>query len=510
MPLEGQQLGHYRLTTLLGSGGMGEVYRADDLQIPRQVAVKVIRIEGATKPGAAQDALRLFKREAQAIASLQHPNILPLYEYNEEATAGATLTYIVMPICPEGSLGDWLERNRTGPLPPSEVAYFLKQAAEALQEAHDQGIVHQDIKPANFLIRKRKGNDLPDLLLADFGVAKLTAATGSVSQSVRGTPNYMAPEQWKGHPQAATDQYALGIMAYELLTGQLPFQGSYANLMYQHIHEQPTPLNQQNRTISPELSNIVLRAMAKEPQERFPSVLDFAQAFEQATQGRTSGPTTFPGRDTERSLTITNSQAQSGTTVFTTSADGQRVLVPIPSGTKSGDMIRVPGRGELSETGGPAGALLVRVIVAPRRVDVEHKSTTPGNLLVQRRRRSRFVIELVTLGIFVFLLIAFIARFFHLSIALPSLSLSASALVIWLVVGLIAGFLASVVMRGGGYGIIGDIIVGIVGAFIGGFLMSLLGLNTSGGLIYSIIVAFIGSCILIAILRAISRGRRRW
>src|SRR5438270_2203340 len=161
MPLEGQHLGRYRLLRLLGSGGMGEVYLAEDARIGQQVAIKVIRSEGIAYPESesAKEAARLFEREAKAIARLDHPNILPLYAYGEEMLGEQLLTYLVMPYRKEGTLATWLRlRGRAAPLSPAEVAPLLQQAADALQHAHTQHILHQDIKPSNFLIRLREGH----------------------------------------------------------------------------------------------------------------------------------------------------------------------------------------------------------------------------------------------------------------------------------------------------------------------------------------------------------------
>ena len=183
MPLEGQYLGHYRLLRLLGSGGMGEVYLAEDARIGQQVAIKVIRTEGIAYPGSesAKEAARLFEREAKAIARLDHPNILPLYAYGEETLSDQHLTYLVMPYRKEGTLANWLQhRGAASPLSPVQVVPLVQQAADALQHAHHQQVIHQDIKPTNFLIRLRDDQpDRPDLLLADFGIAKLTSATAS-------------------------------------------------------------------------------------------------------------------------------------------------------------------------------------------------------------------------------------------------------------------------------------------------------------------------------------------
>jgi serine/threonine protein kinase len=257
MPLEGQHLGHYHLLRLLGSGGMGEVYLAEDARIGQQVAIKVIRNEGIAYPGSesAKEAARLFEREAKAIARLDHPNILSLYAYGEETLNDIPLTYLVMPYRKEGTLAAWLRhRGGTESLSPSQVAPLLQQAAGALQHAHDQQVIHQDIKPTNFLIRGRTDQpDRPDLLLADFGIAKFTSATGSLSQSIRGTPISMAPEQWDGHPVAASDQYALAVMVYELLVGRPPFVGNQGQVMRQHyLTPPPAP-----SSLNPRLSSAI-------------------------------------------------------------------------------------------------------------------------------------------------------------------------------------------------------------------------------------------------------------
>src|SRR6266516_1801351 len=173
---------------------MGEVYLVEDARIGQQVAIKVIRSEGISYPesASAKEAARLFEREAKAIVRLDHPNILPLYAYGEETLGEQVLTYLVMPYRKEGTLATWLRRRgRAAPLSPAEVAPLLQQAADALQHAHNQQVLHLDIKPTNFLIRLREDHpERPDLLLADFGIAKLMSATASASQSARGTATY--------------------------------------------------------------------------------------------------------------------------------------------------------------------------------------------------------------------------------------------------------------------------------------------------------------------------------
>lgn len=295
MQLEGNVFGHYKFLQSIGSGGMGEVYLAEDTRIERHVAVKVVHGESAPYPNAPvmQDATRLFQREMKAIVSLDHPNILPLLDFGEQTINGATYLYLVMPYRPEGSLLSWLQRHDGPLLPLQDGVGILLQAAKALQHAHDHQIVHLDVKASNFLIREQeKSEPFPDLLLADFGTAHLNTATSTVSQSVRGTPSAIAPEQWAAHPVAASDQYALAIMAYQLLTGISPFQGGMQQLMYQHLHEAPRPPSEHNPRLSASLDAVVLRALAKKPADRFPSILSFASAFQEACQ-REQGDTLY-------------------------------------------------------------------------------------------------------------------------------------------------------------------------------------------------------------------------
>jgi eukaryotic-like serine/threonine-protein kinase len=286
MSLEGLQLGQYKLQRLLGSGGMGEVYLAVDARINQYVAIKVSRTETSTYPhnSTMQDTVRLFQREARAIAHLDHPHILSLLSYGEENVAGTALIYIVMPYRSEGSFADWLQqRGKNELLPVQDIAYFIGQGAEALQYVHDNQIVHQDVKPSNFLLRSHdKHPQRPDLLLADFGIARLSTSTASISHAIRGTPAYMAPEQWSGEPVFATDQYALAVLAYELLAGHPPFAGRQEQVMFQHFHNQPLPPSTFNPQLSRDVNEVILKALSKHPEERFISIAAFADAFREA------------------------------------------------------------------------------------------------------------------------------------------------------------------------------------------------------------------------------------
>jgi serine/threonine protein kinase len=358
MPLEGQHLGRYNLLRLLGSGGMGEVYLAEDARIGQQVAIKVVRSDAIAYPQSesAQEATRLFEREARAIARLDNPHILPLYAYGEETLNDMLLTYLVMPYRKEGTLAIWLRQHeRAAELSPAEVDLLLHQAADALQHAHDQHVLHQDIKPSNFLIRLRSDQpERPDLLLADFGIAKLTSATASASQSIRGTPIYMAPEQWDGYPVAASDQYALAIMAYELLVGRPPFVGNSAQVMRQHYMTPPPAPSSLKEQLSPGVDAVLVRALSKQPEERFESVTSFARAFHEAVQN---------DGELHATLAISQAEAESGTKRSLTLPGGRQVSVTVPAGVSDGSTLRLEGQGMPYYEGGPSGSLVLMIAI---------------------------------------------------------------------------------------------------------------------------------------------------
>src|SRR5260221_6854048 len=371
MSLEGSHIGRFRLLRLLGRGGMGEVYLAEDDQLRRQVAIKVIQADYPDP-----DATRLFQREARAIAMLNHPHILPLFDFGEATTHGMTLTYMVMPFCHEGTLAAWMQQHKHAALPsPQDVGFLVQQAASALQYAHNHQIVHQDVKPSNFLIRTSEdARDRPDLLLADFGVAKSTSTTASASQSVRGTPAYMAPEQWAGTPVPATDQYALAILAYDLLTGHPPFQGGLGQVMYQHLHVTPQPPSKLNPRVPADFDTVLLHALAKKPEERFASISAFARAFQQALPVDSSSPTIAstlqePNRsDIRASLVISEAEALTGTNRILTLQGGRQVPVSVPAGAQDGQIIRLEGQVEPGSDRDSSGALILTITIAPPEV----------------------------------------------------------------------------------------------------------------------------------------------
>jgi len=420
MQLEGQQVGHYRLLSLIGSGGMGAVYLAEDLSVKRQVAIKVIRTESFLNPedDVAKEAAHLFRREANAVAMLDHPNILPLFDYGEENLLGEKMTYMVMPFRQEGSLADWLRKTDGSHwLTAQNVAFLIHQAASALQYAHDHQIIHRDVKPSNFLIRGRSESpSQPDLLLADFGIAKFSAAVSSTETMTRGTPIYMAPEQWQDHPVPATDQYALAVMTYELLTSRPPFQGNHSQLMYQHFHAQPSPLSSINPRLSTGIDEVMLRALAKTPNDRFPTIATFDQAFQQAVSNI---------KKIQVTVNINHMEAINGTHRTITLPDGRVVTVTVPPGAYDGQIIQLDDRGVASSDGDLVGNLIITITIS--RVEktvvalqnsktIENTLPDPNmsqNQMPNNQRRGSSIGKILILLIVLLLLAGSVGLFFY-------------------------------------------------------------------------------------------------
>jgi WD40 repeat protein/DNA-binding SARP family transcriptional activator len=272
LDLVGEPLRGYRLLDQIGEGAFGIVYRATQPQIGREVAIKAVHPELANHP----DFVRRFEREAQIVARLEHPHVVPLYDYWREPDAA----YLVMRYLRGGNLEDILA---DGPLDPARAASILDQMAAALSAAHRQGIVHRDVKPGNVLLDE-EGN----AYLTDFGVALDVGAPEKTSGTMmRGTPAYLSPEQIRLEPAVpASDVYALGIVLYEMLTGEHPFPGSsLATLLDQHLRD-PLPSVQATRPNLPAaIDDVVRKATAKVVGERFGDPIEVAAAFRVILEG---------------------------------------------------------------------------------------------------------------------------------------------------------------------------------------------------------------------------------
>ncbi|MGB9791158.1 MAG: Stk1 family PASTA domain-containing Ser/Thr kinase [Thermacetogeniaceae bacterium] len=272
----GRILGNrYEIIAKLGSGGMANVYQAKDRVLNRVVTVKVLRDELAED----KDFVRRFQLEAQAVASLSHPNIVSIYDVGEEDG----LPYLVMEYVDGCNLKEIIKRE--GRLSPSEAISIGMQVCAALAHAHEKGIIHRDIKPHNILV-------MPGgrVKVADFGLARvlsLPAATMTQSGTVMGSVHYFSPEQAKGEDVGPeSDIYSLGVVLYEALAGHVPFQGDNPiTVALKHIQEEPPSLRRENPAVSPALEEIIFKAMAKDPSKRFAS----AREMQNALAGRTGG-----------------------------------------------------------------------------------------------------------------------------------------------------------------------------------------------------------------------------
>jgi tRNA A-37 threonylcarbamoyl transferase component Bud32 len=276
--LEGQRLGRYELIAAIGRGGMAEVYRARDTKLGRDVAVKLV-LPSYAEP----EFVERFLREARLVASLEHPNILPVYDFGEEHGK----PYLVVPLVDGGALENRLGR---GIVPLAKVVEWIRALAGALDYAHGRGVLHRDVKPANVLLAE---GDRP--FLSDFGIAKGNDATSKLTATgvVLGTPSYMAPELAVGKAAgAASDRYSLAVMAWELLAGGPPFSGDSAlAVLHQHAHTPPPRLSLRAGHLPPAVDKVFDKALAKDPGARHSSAQEFAVELASALQMRSTDAT---------------------------------------------------------------------------------------------------------------------------------------------------------------------------------------------------------------------------
>jgi serine/threonine protein kinase len=272
----GKQLGHYRLLRLIGKGGFANVYLGEHVHLTTRAAVKLLHTRLSTED------IENFRREAQMIARLVHPNIVRVFDFGVENN----IPYLVMDYAPDGTLRQ--RHAKEVQLSPSTVIPYVLQIAEALQYAHDQRLIHRDVKPENMLIGNRQ-----EVLLSDFGIALLSQTSNfQHTRNIAGTVAYMAPEQIQAHPRPASDQYSLAVVVYEWLCGQRPFQGSFSELAVKHVLTPPPLMRSYTPNLSPAIEEVVMTALQKDPQQRFPNVRAFAQALQQASQRGSSSQLT--------------------------------------------------------------------------------------------------------------------------------------------------------------------------------------------------------------------------
>lgn len=268
--IPGQQLGPYQIIQQIGKGGMATVYKAYHAAMDRYVALKVVAIQLAEDP----NFLQRFQQEARLIARLEHPHILPVHDFGE----ANGVPFMVMRFLEAGTLK---ERITTEPLTLAEVDRIFCQLADALQYSHDHGVIHRDIKPSNAMLDKRG-----DVFLTDFGVAKMVEGASQVTATgtITGTPAYMSPEQAQGKKiDHRSDIYSLGVVLYEMLTGRVPFEAETPMaVIFKHIQEPPSPLSLVRPDLPYTLEAVLLKALAKEPDDRYASMDAFREAWQTA------------------------------------------------------------------------------------------------------------------------------------------------------------------------------------------------------------------------------------
>ncbi|HZC29792.1 MAG TPA: PASTA domain-containing protein, partial [Gaiellaceae bacterium] len=261
--------GRYRVVNRIGSGGMADVYCAEDLQLGRNVALKVMHSRFAEDP----EFVERFRREARNAAGLNHQNVVSVYDRGEWDGN----YYIAMEFLDGRSLKQIVQQQ--GPLPPEQAIDLTVQVLRAARSAHRRGVIHRDLKPHNVLV-----DEEGRAKVTDFGIARAGASDMTQTGSILGTAQYLSPEQAQGHALDATsDLYSIGIILYELLTGRVPFDGDSAvSIALKHVNEWPVPPSRLNATVTPELEAVVLRALEKDPARRFPDADAFIAALEHA------------------------------------------------------------------------------------------------------------------------------------------------------------------------------------------------------------------------------------
>ncbi len=268
----GQQVGNYRLIRWLGQGGFADVYLGEHIYLKTQNAIKMLHVHLSEK------MLETFLQEAQVIAALDHPNIVRILDYGLEKGN----PYLVMSYAPNGSIRHLAPRKTR--LQPGQIVTIVQQIAAALDYAHQHKLIHRDVKPENILVGQHKR-----VLLSDFGLA-IVAQSGDwqTAHKMIGTVSYTAPEQLQGRVRFASDQYSLGVTAYEWICGELPFTGTFTEIAGQHLIAPPPPLYPRVSGLPPQVEQVIFKALAKDPTQRYENVTAFANALRDAYDQKSS------------------------------------------------------------------------------------------------------------------------------------------------------------------------------------------------------------------------------
>src|SRR3984885_6529827 len=271
-----ETLGKYEIKRTLGKGAMGVVYEGWDPIIARRVAIKTVRVPDTQDDPETEEALARFRREAQAAGRLTHPNIVGVFDYGEVRD----IAYIVMEAVDGPSVKSLVDRQERFAI--ADTMRIMTDLLNGLQFSHARGVVHRDIKPANMMLTSDGQGKI-----ADFGIARIESSSMTQAGTVLGTPAYMSPEQFMGQVvDARTDIYSSGVLLYQLLTGERPFEGGRAAIRHKALNPAPPLPSQMTVTCPPAFDGVVRKAMAKRPEERFQSAAEFLEALQGAAAGR--------------------------------------------------------------------------------------------------------------------------------------------------------------------------------------------------------------------------------
>jgi len=366
-----RRLGRYEIEKLIGVGAMGRVYRAHDPAVGRPVAIKTVRPDHADR-SRAQEYMQRFQREARAAGALSHPNIVSVFDVGED--------FLVMELLDGVDLAHYLERH--GPMERAQALELFSGVADAIDTAHANGVIHRDLKPSNIMLLS---NGRPKLM--DFGVARMESSAMTRTGEVLGSPSYMAPEQIAGLAiDGRADIFSLGVVIYEALTGQRPFQGdTITTVIYKVVNQPAVPLRHWRADLPESLDAVFARVLAKDPGERFDSARalvaalggeapasDASSSFARTAAAAASGPRTTPGAEAETAIVAEAAElpAASATTTLASGLEATRLEPPAAAQAPSAAPSRVTGRVWIGGTLGVI-AIALGAVAAWRLIPVE-------------------------------------------------------------------------------------------------------------------------------------------